>query len=322
MNPYPTAWHNFINSIDNATAPTSGLRMEMLGNGITREKIADLLPRGQSDVNDFVDMRFCEAIAQTQAALLEWLAANGINFQYINAEQHFFSFTQTALPANTSPVGLKIVRNVAQTPYSRFKLSTIYVKIADSGLIDVSLRDSVFQIVQTWTINANANTETAIAVNLELADSTYFVTIDTPNIRPIQGTAINGGCVGEIARETMAVLGFDGFTTNWNSYGIRIVGGLVCNPENVVTALLPVIKQSILYKGGELIQSELTNSQRTNNTTIFGNLEEAIKLANDWREKSQSLLNAALLPLLPTLRKNEKFCFVCSPSKWHIKSVL
>lgn len=317
---YPTAYIDFITSRESNTPSKSGLYMESIGT-FSRETIADIITGGW-DVDSYISSKYAAACVESETDVLAILQANNAQFQTVNKQHRLMNFTNDTNAALSFPVGLKVAKS-DKTPYSRLKIDKIYIKVANSGQIDVSIRDESFGTIQPYTVQCVAGVEAEINANIELDGSTFYVTIDTPNVTTYQSLAANNKPCEHIKKDAnslLTVVGFNGNSSNSVGYGVRIVAGLQCSILPIMVELLPTIKQAILYKGSELIQWDLINSQRTNATTIFNDIEQAQQLAYVWRGKATQILNVAVKNSIAALRQREHFCFACKPSLMQIVS--
>lgn len=311
---YPTAYTGFILSRESATPAKSGLYMESLGNGISIEKIADIV-HSDWTVHDFIDSVFARACVELETELITALSDNGANFQSVSRLLDFMQFAPTLNLPVSVPCGLKIVKSPL-TPYSTININKIYVMVDAIGQIDVSIRNEVFAPIQTYVVDAAKGFECVIDANIVLNGNVFYITIDTPNIATYQAISNKPYHCAQIIQNNkplVSVVGYNGAASDSVGYGLRLNAGLECSITSVMTALLPSLKQAVLYKGGELLQWEFINSQRTNGTTVFADKEAGTTLAYAWRSKASSILKSVVKSSLANLRQRERFCLACEP---------
>jgi len=301
-----------IKDFNNCNTPESGLFINDIP-GITLKSAAAIAYDEHRSGYEFLQNITKRAV---QLVFEEFYSAATSRFQLhaVSETREVKAFDGTTLPPANLDRGLVVKR--WRSEIAQINIEYLFVKVAQSGTVSISIIDGDHTEIVTATVVANVELPIRVdyiakseSVRIVMNDSSYNVYSGAIN-RTAAGCQT---CSGNWNGNGLYVAGWDGSQENSTYYGIGVLASVRCYEENILCMLLKRMSFLFWYKAGIMYYEELQASNRLNPITIYTKDKAQDNIDNLTKKYNDSFKN-----FIPTIQdfilSTKGECFSCNPS--------
>lgn len=320
----PKCLENFIVFRRNCAKvqPSSGLILEMLA-GLNEKKVSSIVTAEHGSAKNLLDMAVFVGYSRVIKLVEGLLAKRGLKSQNIIENIVACNFTNKILPISGDFRGLRISKNGINSPFSKIRVKTLFVKAATNGNITIEIKDVFGNVLFFKPTGVVKGQEIAIEINQVFSANVIFIGF-VQNEVEVYSTDCKrgGGCCQSIcgnAESLFIVDGWNGHQITCNGYGIKACIELFCDAEALGCKIINRLAWPILYAAGIYILEEAQATGRISAFATHGQewIEGTIV---KWYSELNSCIEIEMLSIAQEVADMDRNCFPCRNSLTYIAS--